>query len=110
MQTQHLIIIAVGQQISVLIALLLFVGLGYWTGYRIVLINGRLESNNERPSIDGKTTIDLIQKIQAERICITWEYEGGCHVWRYWDSEEPYDKAYGTTIQEACEALETQRH
>jgi hypothetical protein len=60
-----------------------------------------------QPFIGGNTTNDWLQKIQTERISITWEHEGGCHVWRYWDSDEPCEKAYGNTIQEALEQLET---
>jgi len=61
-----------------------------------------------QPLMGGKPTIDLFQKVQTERISITWEYEGGCHVWRYWDNDEPCEKAYGNTIQEALEKLEIQ--
>jgi hypothetical protein len=61
-----------------------------------------------QPLMEGKTTNDLFQKVQAERISIIWEYEGGCHVWRYRDNDEPCEKAYGNTIQEALEKLETQ--
>ncbi len=96
-------------QIGALIALFLLLGLIYWAGYRSGLIDGRFESIDEGHLIEGKTTNDLIQKIQAERISITWEYEGGCHVWRYWDSDEPSEKAYGTTIHEAFETLESPR-
>lgn len=94
-------------QIGALIALFLSVGLVYCAGYRSGLIDGLSESIDEGALMEGKTTNDLIQKIQAERISITWEYEGGCHVWRYWDSDEPSEKAYGNTIQEALETLET---
>ncbi|SMQ22103.1 hypothetical protein SAMN04488483_0100 [Pseudomonas helmanticensis] len=96
-------------QIGALIALFLLSGLIYWSGYRTGKIDGRSKSIKEEPSTQGKGTIDLIHKIQTERICLTWEYEGGCHIWRYWDSDEPCDKAYGNTIQEALDALDTPR-
>ena len=96
-------------QVGALIALFLLSGLIYWSGYRTGQIDGLSKSKKEEPSIQVKETIDLIHKIQTERICLTWEYEGGCHIWRYWDSEEPCDKAYGNTIPEALDALETLR-
>ncbi|MBV4475199.1 hypothetical protein [Pseudomonas botevensis] len=97
-------------QIGALIALFLLSGLIYWSGYRTGQIDGRSKSIREEPSTQGKGTIDLIHKIQTERICLTWEYEGGCHIWRYWDSDEPCDRAYGNTIQEALDALEIPRY
>ena len=95
-------------QICALIVLILLVGLTYGAGYRGGLIDRRLESIDDG-SLKGSTpTSDLIQKIQAQRVSITWEYEGGCHVWRYWDSDEPCEKAYGNTIQVAFDILDTQ--
>ncbi len=61
-----------------------------------------------QPAVGYKPTNDLLLKIQIERISITWEYEGGCHVWRYWDNDTPFEKAYGNTIQEALEKLDIQ--
>lgn len=61
-----------------------------------------------QPAAGYKPTNDLLLKIQIERISITWEYEGGCHVRRYWDNDTPCEKAYGNTIQEALEKLEIQ--
>ncbi|WP_342309283.1 hypothetical protein WLF14_08220 [Pseudomonas fluorescens] len=61
-----------------------------------------------QPVVGCKPTYDILLKIQIERISITWEYEGGCHVWRYWDNDTPCEKAYGNTIQEALEKLDIQ--
>jgi len=61
-----------------------------------------------QPVVGRKPTYDILLKIQIERISITWEYEGGCHVWRYWDNDTPCEKAYGNTIQEALEKLDIQ--